>query len=743
MSDPTATNPDPQRRLEEAMADYLMAADAGRAPDHTAFLARYPDLQAELAEFLADQAGLARLVEPLRAGPAASVGTAAVTLLTDDARPAASTPAGDATVAATVAATTASTAEEATSDGWNGPGAMTRRDDSGGEVPALPRGATVRYFGDYEIREVLGRGGMGVVYKARQVTLNRPVALKMIRAGILAGDDELRRFQNEAEAVALLDHPGIVPIYEIGEDDGQKYFSMKLVRGGSLAERLATYKDDPKTVASLLAEVAEAVHHAHMRGILHRDLKPANILIDAEGHGHITDFGLAKRVEADAEMTASGAVLGTPAYMAPEQATGRRGAITTATDVHGLGSVLYALLTGQAPFAGDSVVDTLTMVKEQPPAPPRKLNARVPRDLEVICLKCLEKDPRRRYASAQAVADDLRAWLGNRPILARPAGLLEKTVKWARRRPGIAALSALVVLVSLIGMGGILVQWREAVVARRAAVQRAQAEAEARAEATHLAANLQGQTYSLALALAQREWEAANIAQVKRLLDLGAPRLRRWEWDRLRHLCHLEERTIPAPGNHAFQDFLCWSPDGTRLAGLSVVPERPAGGWGSDYHSHAQIIDVAHEDRPAVLVPEVRVAAWDSQGQQLLVYKKDESLARVEPATGAATRLWSLPVAKLGIWDIAWSPDGRRVAVSRSIGTGSNLRVWDAHSGQGERMLTGHKEQVYAVAWSPDSKRLASASQDDTIRVWDPGDRRQRAHPDGSLPQCRGCGLEP
>ena len=261
---------------------------------------------------------------------------------------------------------------------------------------------------------------MGVVYQAFQVTLKRPVALKMIRAGVLAGDDELRRFQNEAEAIALLDHPGIVPVYEIGEHDGQKYFSMKLVRGGSLAELLATYKDDPKAVASLIVEAADAVHHAHMRGILHRDLKPANILIDAEGHSHITDFGLAKRVEADAEMTASGAVLGTPAYMAPEQATGRRGAITTATDVHGLGSVLYAVLTGQAPFAGDSVIDTLAKVKEQPPMAPRKVNARVPRDLEVICLKCLEKDPRRRYTSAQALADDLRAWLESRPILRGP-----------------------------------------------------------------------------------------------------------------------------------------------------------------------------------------------------------------------------------------------------------------------------------------------------------------------------------
>ena len=333
---------------------------------------------------------------------------------------------------------------------------------------ALARGATVGYFGDYEILKVLGRGGMGVVYEARQVSLNRLVALKMIKAGVLADDDDLRRFQNEAEAVALLDHPGIVPVYEVGEHDGQRYFSMKLVEGGNLAERLASFRDNPRAAATLLAEIAEAVHHAHMRGILHRDLKPANILIDAEGHPHVTDFGLAKRVEGDVEMTQSGAILGTPAYMSPEQAQGRRGSITTATDVYGLGAILYALLTGRAPFGGDSVIDTLDAVKTRPPASPRKFNGQVPSDLETICLKCLEKEPARRYHSAEDLAADLHRWLDGRPITARHVGGLTRAVMWCKRKPLVAGLAAALLIAVVVGTAGILINWLEL---RRANVQ--------------------------------------------------------------------------------------------------------------------------------------------------------------------------------------------------------------------------------------------------------------------------------
>jgi WD40 repeat protein/tRNA A-37 threonylcarbamoyl transferase component Bud32 len=299
-------------------------------------------------------------------------------------------------------------------------------------------GTLVQYFGDYEIQKELGRGGMGVVYQARQISLNRSVALKMIRSAALASDDEIRRFQNEAEAVAKLDHPHIVPVYEVGAHDGKRYFSMKLIGGSSLHETLSRFVANPKAAARLMVSVAEAVHHAHQRGILHRDLKPSNIVLDEQGQAHVTDFGLAKRVEGGDGMTVSGDVVGTPAYMAPEQAWGKKRLVTTLSDVYGLGAVLYALLTGKSPFGGETPLETLDQVRNQPPVAPSRINSKSPRDLEIICLKCLEKDPARRYASAQALADDLRRYLANEPILARPTGALERGWLWCRRNPWLA-----------------------------------------------------------------------------------------------------------------------------------------------------------------------------------------------------------------------------------------------------------------------------------------------------------------
>ena len=271
----------------------------------------------------------------------------------------------------------------------------------------------------YELREELGRGGMGVVYRAWQPSLQRDVAVKLILRGTLASADDLARFQAEAEAAGRLQHPNIVPIYEVASHDGQCYFSMQLVQGVTLAEKLAEGPLPAREAVRLMATVARAIHYAHSQGVIHRDLKPANILIDSAGEPHVTDFGLAKQLDAAASLTRTGAVLGTPAYMAPELASGDRGSIGPACDVYSLGTILYALLTGRPPFQGPSPVDTVLMVLDQDPLPPRLLNRKLDRDLEMIVLKCLQKPPELRYASAAALADDLTAHLNDEPISAR------------------------------------------------------------------------------------------------------------------------------------------------------------------------------------------------------------------------------------------------------------------------------------------------------------------------------------
>ncbi len=374
-----------EQRFQEALSACIEALEAEGGVDRAALLARYPEFATELTEFFADRDRIERLAIPL-------------------------TP----------------TAEMLT------PG------------HADANLGTVRYFGDYELLEEIARGGMGVVYKARQVSLNRTIALKMILAGELATEADVRRFKAEAEAVAQLDHPHIVPVYEVGEHQGQHYFTMKLIEGGNLSGG----KFQPREAARLLATVARAVHHAHQRGILHRDLKPANVLLDARGQPHVTDFGLARRVQGTAR-TQTGAVVGTPAYMAPEQALARAD-LTIAADVYGLGAIFYELLTGRPPFLGDTPLDTLRQVMECEATPPRSLVPGVPRDLEVICLKCLEKAPPRRYGTAADLADDLERWLSGEPIRARPTGSVERVVRWVRRRPVAAALLAVSVVAAIV-----------------------------------------------------------------------------------------------------------------------------------------------------------------------------------------------------------------------------------------------------------------------------------------------------
>jgi eukaryotic-like serine/threonine-protein kinase len=334
--------------------------------------------------------------------------------------------------------------------------------DFGHDWPDPQPRTKIRYLGDYELLEVLGKGGMGVVYRARQLTLNRMVAVKLIRPDREFGSTDLRRFQLEAEVIAALDHPGIVPIHEIGEHEGRHYFSMKLIAGESLQGANPKLRRDYPAIARIVAAAARAVQHAHERGVLHRDLKPSNILLDPAGVPHVCDFGLAKRFSTDAgEMTQSDGIVGSPGYMAPEQATATRGAITTATDVYGLGAVLYAMLSGHAPHRGSSVLEVLDAVRERHPEPPRKEDPTIPRDLEVICMRCLEREPGRRYRSAGEFADDLERWSEGRPINARKVSAPARVLMWCKRKPLVAGLAGALLITAVLGSTGVLVNWLE------------------------------------------------------------------------------------------------------------------------------------------------------------------------------------------------------------------------------------------------------------------------------------------
>ncbi|MFO0897441.1 MAG: WD40 repeat domain-containing serine/threonine-protein kinase [Pirellulales bacterium] len=450
MPNDCAASGDRDRSLEEVLADYLRAEETGVQPDPEALVAEHPDLADELRSFFRNRAALGRLIEPLQ------------TQL------------------------------------WQNESAYSG--DAKGEAP-LER---LRYFGDYELLEELGRGGMGVVYKAKQTTLNRFVALKLILTGRLASPQDVGRFRREADAAASLDHPNVTPIYEVGEHEGQQFFSMRLIEGTTLTDCIADLKGNHRRIATLLATLARAVHHAHQRGILHRDLKPANILMDADGEPHITDFGLARTVGGDSELTQSGAVLGTPSYMAPEQARGMR-VLTTGVDIYSLGAVLYHALTGSPPFSGSTPIDILRQVVDTDPARPSAKCLRVNRDLETICLKCLDKEPTRRYESAAALAEDLERWLRHEPIAARASGPLRRVAKWVRRHPAATAIICLVASAA----AAVTWQWRAAVVATR------QSERE---------------LHRNRLALADRDSAQGDLFNARRwLLDVPASK-RGWEW---------------------------------------------------------------------------------------------------------------------------------------------------------------------------------------------------------------------
>jgi eukaryotic-like serine/threonine-protein kinase len=416
------------------------------------------------------------------------------------------------------------------------------------DEPASSAGA--RQFGDYELLEEVGRGGMGVVYRARQISLKRIVAIKMLLARPFAVPELEERLHLEAEAIARLNHPNIVTVYDFGEYNDQFYFSMEYVEGRSLAELTRHHSLAPTQAAQYLRTVAEAVHHAHEHGILHRDLKPSNILIDLHGQVKITDFGLAKRLETDSELTLTGQLVGSPSYLSPEQAAGRHRALTVRSDVYALGAVLYQLLTARPPLVGESLQETLVQIREKEAPSPRLLSSSVPRDLETICLKCLQKEPARRYDSAQALAADLGRFLEGKPIMARPMSAAGRVWRWCRRNPALATAFGGCALALLLGVIGIAWQSQRAVT-------------EARAARLSL--------YGADMLLAQQALEQSDLGRAKELLDRHRPRsrsdpdLRGWEWRYLWSQCQSDERVTLFKGSNAVTA-LALSADGKWLA---------------------------------------------------------------------------------------------------------------------------------------------------------------------------------
>jgi eukaryotic-like serine/threonine-protein kinase len=607
---------------------------------------------------------------------------------------------------------------------------------------------TVRYFGDYELLEQIGHGGMGIVYKARQQSLNRIVALKMISAGEFASPSAVQRFQIEAEAAGKLDHPNIVPIYEIGVHRGQHYFSMKFVEGCSLAEAIrhgefqiasggrssskSTTHRQQLAVARLMATVARSVHYAHQHGVLHRDLKPSNILLDGDGQPHLTDFGLAKILEHEVGITQSNQVMGTPSYMSPEQAAGRD--LTVATDIYSAGGILFELLTGKPPFHGQTAIDVLQQVTSQDPPNPRWLNPLVNSDLATICLKCLDKDPLRRYDSAGALAADLENWGAERPIMARPVSAREKFWRLCRRNPVPSTLAAAVLLLL-------------SVVAITATVSAVKISASKKV--------LHGNLYVAEMNVAFQEWEAGHIARARELLARQLPRptdqdLRGFEWRLLSGLARPQEHAILGGTNRSVWG-VKFSPDnrlvaGGLLDGKVIIWNASTGEELGTLEGHHAVVDtLAFSPDGQFLASASRdrtIRLWNVASHQLLRtfsgHRQQTFWVAFSPdgKTLASTAAFPYATApgEVKLWDVAtggelcqlrgaeswicraaWSRDGKHLAVA--AGNGSVL-VWELETKQLLKRWRGHTGFAVSVQFSPDGKQLATCGEDGRVRLW-------------------------
>lgn len=566
----------------------------------------------------------------------------------------------------------------------------------------------------YELIEELSRGGMGIVYRARHRGLNRLVALKIVHATAGGAQDGIERLRQEAELAATLEHPNIIPVYDVGEVDGRPWFTMKLAEGGSLADRVAEFRlPSPATrtelkarlrkLAELFSGIARGVHHAHQHGILHRDLKPSNILLDRDGSPLVADFGIAVRSDVDATLTLSGQALGTPAYLAPEVARDGARAAAVAADVYGLGAVLFHLLTGRAPYVGATAFEVLTQISAAEIPSPAALNSAVPPDWATLCLKCLERDPGRRYASAREVAEECERLLRDEPILARPVSAPARVWRWARRRPLVAALLGLVAVASGLGVAGVVWQWRQAEAARGQAERNA---ANARAAEERASANAYFATLAHALATRQQ----GDLGHARRLLT-GLPAERRgFEWRLLAWLCRGDEARrfeLAAVSPRC----VAWEPVRGRLAVLGedrilrwFDPENGA------VEAGATVPDRFAEHASEALEQGFHQLAFSPDGRHFLVGDGDVLvIAETDsgrPVHSAAGRHMG------GVW-----LDDRRVLYAGNTVWGASSRqpgaVFDLGNGKAER-LAG---RIYApLAISADRRQIAW-SRDHTTGV--------------------------
>ena len=554
----------------------------------------------------------------------------------------------------------------------------------------------------YHIEGILGRGAMGVVYKARHLALKRVVALKMILSGGHAGEGERQRFRAEAEAAARLQHPNIVQVHEVGEHEGLPYAALEYVEGGTFAERLKRGPVSPREAAEVISSVAGAMHLAHSRNIIHRDLKPANILLDAKGSPKVTDFGLARQLDSDIGQTQTGTALGTPSYMSPEQAAGESKHVGPAADVYALGAILYECLTGRPPFQGTSVVATLDMVRSQEPVALHLLRAGVPADLETICLKCLRKEPEKRYASADALANDLRRWQRREPIRARPVPMWERMLLSARRRQALAALVVLVpvFLAALLGLG----IWSYLQISR--------ALADANAE------KLKSQRMSAGLALDRglqlchegkvsegMLWLAESLV-VNPEEDRGFADVVRLNLNAWRATMTVQRSLI---GHERWARCVAYSPDGmtcVTAAGGSVrrwdgLTGEPVG----------QALDHSGE---------VLAMAFSRDGRLLATGTDDKSVRIWDIATG---KLIGQPIPQPDfVNSVEFSPDGRWLMATtgyRDYSVASSARVWEVASGKPASPPLPHPATIRGGVFTPDGRLAITGAYDGLIRFWD------------------------